>query len=138
MRAWMFLLIGAMASGAAEDGWTKVSKIKSGTEVRIVRDGARQPVVGKFDEAREDSLLLVVRNEQIAIPRAEIERVDARPTGSRVKTESKTTQTDPDTSRPPAGPPAAGARPSTSSSSGLSIGPKPDFEVVYRRPPKKK
>jgi hypothetical protein len=137
MRSIMFLMAGVALLSAADDPWTKVKNIKSGTEVRIVRDGVRQPIIAKFDEAREESLLVVLKNEQVAIPREEIERLDARPAGGRTKLESQTKTIEPDASRPPAGPPGAGARGGTSSSSNLAIG-KPDFETVYRRPPQKK
>ena len=133
----MFRLIVALLALAVDDPWAKVRKLKSGTEIRVVKQGGKAPVTGKFDEARDDMLVLVVRNEQTAIPRAEIFRIDARPSGGgRVTKESKSTTSDPDASKPPQGPPAAGARGSASSSGSLSIGSKPDFETVYRRPPK--
>jgi hypothetical protein len=131
------LLLFVMAAAtvlAADDPWTKVKNLKSGTELRVFRKGAAQSVLAKMDEADDERLLIVVKNEQAAIAKADIDRIDYRPSqsGNRVtsKTESKTT--DPDT-RP--APPGYGSRtPQTSSSTAVSIGSKPDFETIYRRP----
>lgn len=138
MRHALLILCSALTIFAAEpDPWTKVKDLKSGTEIRIVRKDAKAPVLAKFDEADADRLLCVVKNEQISIPKAEIDRLDARPTaGSRVKPNYTSKTEDPKFDKPPAGPPGM-ARPSTSSSSGLTIGGKPDFETIYRRSPGK-
>jgi hypothetical protein len=73
-----------------------------------------------------------VKNEQVAIPKTQIEHLDARPAQktSRVTPNSSAKTTDPDTSP---GPPGHGSRtPGTAYSAGLSVGSKPDFETVYR------
>ena len=132
------LLLLSMASlvCAADDPWAKVKELKTGTEVRIYKTNGKQPIVAKMDELGDDSLIVVVKNEQTAIPKDQIERVDARPAvkGSRVTKESRITT---DTPQPqPVGPQPTPGRPDvpgTSSSSGLSVGSKPDFETVYRR-----
>jgi hypothetical protein len=131
LKAALFLLAVTVAF-AADDPWDKVRKLKSGTEVRIVKQGAPQPVLGKFDEATEESLIVVVKNEQVAIPRDKIDRIDYRPPGgSRVTKETKTTQEAP--GEKPA-PPGVPQNPSgSSSSSSVTIGSKPDFETIYRR-----
>src|ERR1051326_3442129 len=120
---------------AASDTWTAVTKLKSGAEIRVLKKGSMRPVLGNFDEADNDRVVMVVKNEQIAIPRDQIDRLDARPqSGSRVKVESKTTTDDPQK----AGEPDAGMHShpvnGTSSSSGVSVVGKPDYETVYRRP----
>ena len=116
----LLLLLGAVLAFAAEDPWTKVRELKSGTELRIYKRGVKQPVAARMDELTNDNLIVVVKNEQVAISRDEIDRVDYRPaqTGSRVKTETKVTRNEPD------------PRPS----SGLAIHSKPGFETIYRRP----
>jgi hypothetical protein len=136
------LLISAVLACAADDPWAKVRELKSGTEVRIFRKAAKQPTIGKFDEATAENVVVVVKNEQVAIPKDEIDRLDARPSGgSRVKPESKVTSKgpgDPDATR--SGPPSAYPGSSTSTSTSLNIGGKPDFETIYRRtaaPPRK-
>jgi hypothetical protein len=133
----MRTLLLVLALAAAGDPWEKVRELKSGQELRIYRKGVPQPILAKMDELGEESLRIVVKDEQKAIPRAEILRIDARPAGknSRVKAESETTTTDP--ARDPGMPDVPGRlkTPGTSSSGGLSVTGKPDFETVYRKPP---
>jgi hypothetical protein len=136
-RIVLFLAFVIAAFAASDDPWNAVTKLKSGAEIRVLKKGSMQPVMGKFDEADADRLLMVVKNEQIAIPREDVLRLDARPAqaGGRVKVESKTTTNDPQRAKePPAGmhpEPVTG----TTTTSGLSFTGKPDFETVYRRPP---
>lgn len=122
-----------------EDPWQKVIDLKSGSEVRVIKKGAAaKPVLGVFDEANSERIVVVVKNEQIAIPKDEIDRLDARPKGgSRVTRESKSTTNMP-MDRPTAANPTDRMRPTppnstSSTSSGVTIGNKPDFETVYRR-----
>src|SRR5579864_286909 len=89
----LFFLLSASLVFAADDPWAKVKDLKTGTELRITKIGAKQPIMAKMDELTDENLLVIVKNEQTAIPRDRIERIDARPAGksSRVTTESKTT-----------------------------------------------
>ena len=129
----LIVLMAAITALAADDPWTKVKDVKSGTEVRVFKRNNPQPVMAKMDELTADNLVVVVKNEQVAIPRDQIDRIDARPsqvkTRVTAKTESKAT--DPDTS--PAPPGYHSRTPGTSTSTGVSVGSKPDFETVYRR-----
>jgi hypothetical protein len=139
MRRLFFLLLAtAVAAICADDPWTAVTKLKSGSEIRVIKKGSTQPVLGKFDEADADRLLLVVKNEQVSIARDLIDRLDARPaqTGPKVKVEGKTTTDDPQAAKePPVGMNGHPGGSTTSSSTGISLGGnKPDFETVYRRP----
>lgn len=122
----LLLLLTTMTLPGAEDLWTKVRQIKSGAELRIYKKGARQPVLAKMDEANDERLLVVVKNEQVAIDRNQIDRIDYRPpqSGGRLKTESKSTTESQDSKAP-----------SSSTSTAVSVQSKPDFETVYRRPP---
>lgn len=134
-----FLLLAALAAAALAanpDPWAAVVKLKSGTEIRVLKKGSMQPVLGKFDEADDDRLLLVVKNEQIAIPKDQIERLDARPSSDsrRVKVDSKTTTDDPQKAREPDIGMRSHPVEGTSTSSGVSVTGKPDYETVYRRP----
>jgi len=136
MRQTLFLLLAAATAAiSADDPWTAVTKLKSGAEIRVVKRGSMQPVLGKFDEADGDRLLLVVKNQQIAIPKDQVDRLDARPIApGRAKVEGKTTTEDPQAAREP--PVGMNAQPAvgTSTSSAVSFTGKPDFETVYRRP----
>jgi hypothetical protein len=126
------MILAAVPLLAAENPWAKVEALKSGQEVRVVKKDARQPLIGAFDELTPENLLMVVKKEQIAVPRDAIERIDARPTdkGSRMKTENKTSVTDPPQRR---GMPNESTTPQTNTSSGVSFGGKAEFETVYRR-----
>jgi hypothetical protein len=128
------LILTAAVLFSADDPWKKVRELKSGTEMRIYKTSAKQPITANMDELKDESLVVVVKNEQVAISRDEIDRIDARPpqTGSRVTKETKATinthESQPATpgSRNPSGP-------SSSQSSSLSIGSKPGFETIFRR-----
>lgn len=122
----------------ADDPWQKVIALEAGAEIRVIRkDALNKPLVGSFAEADAERLILVVKNEQTAIAREKIQVVEARPKGgSRVTRTSQTTQNMP-LDRPPAANPAERMRPTppgstSSTSSGISVGGKPGFEVVYR------
>jgi len=130
----LLLAIAGVAAFAAEDPWAKVKEVKTGTEIRVFKKNTPQPVVAKMDELTDDNLVIVVKNEQVAIPRDQIERIDARPSQpkSRVTTKTESKTTDPDTS--PAPPGYHGNTPGTSTSTSVGIGSKPDFETIYRRP----
>lgn len=129
----LLFLFTALLAFAADNPWAKVKDLKTGTELRIYKVGGKQPILAKMDELTDESLVVVIKNEQTAIPREAIDRIDYRPpqTGSRITKESKTTTELPE----PVGPrPTPGASvPGNSSSSNVSVGSKPDFETIYRR-----
>lgn len=138
LRCLTLLVIGA-AAFAAEDPWAKVKELKSGTEIRIYKKGADSPLTAKLDEARDENLTVVLKNEQVTIERDSIDRLDYRPVkpGGRVTAETKTKTEAPD-AKPAAGMSHGAPVPGSSSSTSVSFGGKPDFEVLYRRPPLKK
>src|SRR5437764_15155180 len=126
MRSLLLVWLASIAVFAADDPWNKVKDVKSGTEVRVYKKNMPQPVLAKMDELTADNLVVVVKNEQVAIPRDQIERIDARPAQgkNRLTTKTETKTTDPDTT--PAPPGYHSRTPNTSTSSGLNIGSKPD------------
>ena len=137
MRRLLFLLLAAASAAVgADDPWIAVTKLGSGSEIRVIKRGSPQPVIGKFDEANDERVVLVVKNQQMAIPKDQIDRLDARPTGgSRAKMETKTTVEDPQAAKePPVGMDGHPGASNTSSSTSVSFGQKPDFQTVYRRP----
>jgi hypothetical protein len=121
---------------AAEDGWGKVKALASGTELRIARTGSRTPLLAKMDEANDERIVVATKTEQIAIARTQVEKLEFRPkpTSSRVSRETKSDNTPltTDATRPTPGP-ARTPGPAGSASSSVSIGGKPDFEVLYVR-----
>jgi hypothetical protein len=134
MSKLLFLLLAAFTAFAADDPWAKVRDLKGGTELRIYKKGTPQPVLAKSDDVTDDNLIVVIKNEQVAIPKDQIDRIDYRPTkpGGRITSETKSKPTDPDTTP---GPPGHGSTvPGNTTSTNVSIGSKPDFELIYKRP----
>src|ERR1700741_1187304 len=127
LRCCLALLLAGAAAFAADDPWTKVKELKSGTEIRIVKKGGGAPLVGKLDEARDESLTLVLKNEQVTVEKDAIERLDYRPLkpSSRMTTENKRKTEAPDPT-PPKGMAHGPAVPGASSSTSVSFGGKPD------------
>jgi hypothetical protein len=132
----LLLTLAALTMAAADNPWDKVCALKTGTELRIYKKGARQPVLGTMDEANDERLILVVKKEEIAIPKEDIDRVDYRAAKSsgRVTKETRTTESD-STQTTPVGPVPKGTQtgPSTSTTTTIGSGSKPDFETIYRR-----
>jgi hypothetical protein len=128
----------SMALYAAENPWNKVKDLKTGVELRIYKTGAKQPILAMMDEATDERLVIVVKKEQMAIDKDQIDRIDYRPakSGGRVTQETRTTNDPPGQVAGPA-PRGGGSSggPSSSSSSSMNIGSKPDFETIYRRAP---
>jgi len=117
------MLAGLVAFGA-DDDWTKVRALKTGAELRVFKKGAAQPVLAQMDELTDENLVVIVKKTQMAIPKDQVDRVDARAVGGGAKKETTTKQSV-----------DADGKETTSTSTGYSFGGKPDFETVYRRPP---
>ena len=70
MRTCLHLIAAVATVFAADDSWTKVKDLKSGTELRIVRDGAKQPLLAQMDHATDESLFIATKKEQLVVQRA--------------------------------------------------------------------
>ena len=130
----LVLLLAATAAFAADKPWDKVRALKTGAELRIFKREARQPLLATMDEANEERIVVVVKNEQIAIAKEDIDRIDYR----QQRTSSKMTKTTTSTmeeSRDKVAAPGSHPGPTSSASTSYGIQPKPDFETIYRRPP---
>ena len=135
MRTVLLLALGTVAAMAADNSWDKVRELKTGVELRILKKGTRQPVLGTMDEANDERVILVVKNEEIAIQKDDIDRLDYRPaTKSSARKETHTTESNPSQAAS-AGPQPKGSSPgaSTSTTTSFGSGSKPDFETIYRR-----
>ena len=132
MRFAILTLAVSLVAVAADDAWLKVQKADTGSELRIFRKGDSKPVIATLDNATDDSLIVVVKNKEIAIPKDQIDRVDARPakSGSRATKTTTETTTDP---QPSAKPQENKLGPSASSGTNYSFGSRPDFVTIYRR-----
>jgi len=108
-----------------------VDQLKGGTELRVFKTGSTQPVLASFADLNDDNLIVVIKNTETAIPKSDIDRIEARTKGTgRVKSESTATEKPPDqTSLNP----RENSGPSTESSTSLTFGSKGDFQTVYRR-----
>lgn len=135
MRKTILLILTALLAWGAGDDWANVRAIRSGIEIRVYKKGAAQPVVAKMDEASDENLLIVVKNGQVAIPRDQIDRVDARLAGGPRTTRESRTTVDPPNGKAAAPPSQVKGPdgPATSTSTSVSVGSKADFETVYRR-----
>ncbi|MGO9230545.1 MAG: hypothetical protein ACLQKA_15245 [Bryobacteraceae bacterium] len=135
MRGIAIVLLAAVTAFAADDPWTKVRDLKSGTELRIFKRGGLHPIIAKMEEANPDALIIVVKNEELAIPRDQIDRIDFRPVkASRVTRESRESAEGPDAK---AAAEATNNVPgeTVSTTTSYVIGGQPDYQTIYRRPP---
>src|SRR5690242_10376192 len=120
------LIAGAALAFAADDAWKKVKELKTGAELQVYKRGSSKPLTVKMDELTDENLVVIEKKGQIAIPREEIERIDARPSGrTRTTTDTVTAEknaaTDPRSNIPgPNQPPGAMHAPTTTASSGVS------------------
>lgn len=129
MRLFLVLLLACAAGLGAADDWAKVKALKSGAELRVYKKGATTPISAQMGDITEDNLIVLIKKTETAIPRDQIDRIDARPASRGVTKET--------TEKDAIGP---DGKETSSSSTGYSFGGKPDFETVYRRapsPPKK-
>ena len=137
LRAFLLLCAAALAF-AADDPWAKVKELKTGAELHVFKRGATQFLTVKMDELTEENLVVISKNTQLAIPRDQIDRIDARPNGrARTMTNTQTAEqnaaTDPRSTIPgPNQPPGALHAQTTTTSSGVTW-TKQDFETIYRR-----
>jgi|SRR6185312_6382568 len=126
------LILLAWTLPGADDPWLQVQQLKSRQELRIFRKGVSTPLNATYADANDERMVVVVKYKEMAIPRDDIDRIDARPAGKNRATRETTEKTvDPDyRPRPPHGDDVPG----TSVGSNISYGRKPAFETIYRRP----
>ncbi len=127
-------LILCLSIQAADDPWAKVKTLASGGDVRIVKKGTGQPVIAQLDEATDESIVVIIKNQQVAIPKQDILRIDYRAPikGSRMVKETRTKTNEAPTGTKPIPGPGAPNGPSSSTSTSISTASKGDFETVYR------
>ena len=135
MRGLLLLLLAGVVAFGADDEWAKVKALKTGAEIRVFKKGSTQPILAQMDELTDDNLIVIVKKTQTAIPKDQIDRIDARPGGgSRVTKETTTKETFPDSKAAAEAGPGTTPGPTTTTTTSVNMGSKPDFETVYRRP----
>lgn len=133
MRSVRFLIAVFVTLAAdTKDPWEKVRALKTGADIRIIKAGAAAPVMAKFAELTEDNLVVILKNEQIAMPRDKIARIESRPQKGHVRTETKIS---PPSESSKGAKSVPGAAPSSTYSTGVAISDKTDFETIYQRTP---
>jgi hypothetical protein len=124
MRGLLLLLLAGLVAFGAGDDWAKVKALKTGSEIHVFKKGSAQPITAQMDELTDENLVVIVKKTQTAIPKDQIDRIDARPvTGGRVTKQTTTTDSV-----------GSDGAPQSSESTNYSVGGKPGFETVYRRP----
>src|SRR5215216_922076 len=113
----------AVVGFPADDPWTKVNDLKSGTEIRIYKRGGTAPLVGKVDEVFDDRIAVVLKNEQVSIDKDLIDRLDARPSQAlrKLTSETRAKIENPD-AKPPAGMNHGAPVPGNSTSTTIGLG----------------
>jgi hypothetical protein len=123
MRGLFLLLLAGLVAFGADDDWSKVKALKTGSELKIYKKGSSQPVAATMDELTGENLVVVIKKTQTAIPKDQIDRIDARPGGGAKWTKETTTKD------------SIGSDGSAtqSTSTGYSTSGRPNFETVFRR-----
>jgi len=103
------------------DEWQKVKDLKTGSDLRIYKKGAVKRIEAKSGSVTESSVVVVMKNEEVAIQKADIVRVDFRPPATKpTKSETRTKGVD------------ASGNPTDSLSGGLSWG-RDGWQTVFKR-----
>jgi hypothetical protein len=123
-------------ASTGQDPWIKVRDMSSGNELRVFTKDSKQPMVVKFERATDEALVVIRKDQEVSIDRVDIDRIDARPGNTpRFTRESKNTNS----AQPIPGSPkerAMSGPAGVSTQTSIGITSKPEFETVYRRPPK--
>lgn len=129
----LLLLVPVFMALGADDPWAKVSELKRGTQVWVYKTGAKQALAGTLDETREQSLVVILKNQQVAIPKDEIDRVAIRPTKTRVTAESRTKTSDPTAKERDLDPEQGPGKPTQTTAGGIRLHPGSALQTIYQR-----
>ncbi|MFB3779739.1 MAG: hypothetical protein ACE141_19120 [Bryobacteraceae bacterium] len=131
MRRIFLLFLAGAAAFAAGDAWTKVRELERGTELRIYRAKAKEPLRAKFDRAGDESLIVITKNGQESIPKEEITRLDRR----RAPAEPLVKETSVERKIPPRGAETySNTIPGRTTSVKTRLGVPAGFETIYPAP----
>ena len=68
-----------LSAAKGADPWENVRNLKTGSDLRIYKAGGAVPVLAKSADVTERKLIVIIKNTETAINKAEIERVDYQP-----------------------------------------------------------
>ena len=80
---------------SAADPWEKVRNLKTGSDLKIYKTGVAEPIVAKSVDVTERKLIVIIKNAETAMNKADIERIDYQPPPSKPTT-TKTYSADSD------------------------------------------
>jgi len=69
----------ALAADNEADPWEKVKNLKTGSDLRIYKTGVTEPIKAKSVDVTERKLMVIIKNAETAINKAEIDHVDYQP-----------------------------------------------------------
>lgn len=61
------ILLAALAALRAGGPWARVRQLKTGSELRLYRNGAVEPALARFGDVGGDALPVIVKNARTAI-----------------------------------------------------------------------
>jgi hypothetical protein len=139
-RFLLLLAAAAVVCSGADDPWAKVKELKSGSELKIWKKGASQPIAAVYDDLGEEKLLVVVKNEQVAVAKDGIDRIDARPSTKKdkpkVESSVKREINQPSSVAAPPRDQKSRSMPGDTTSASTNVSwDKPGYETVYQRVP---
>ena len=141
MRTIVLFSLTLLAAFAADAAWKKLGDWRTGMELKIYERGSSHPRQARFNDTTADSLLVIVKNEQVSIPRDRIDRIDYRPlkkVGPKTNTQTKVDDAAAPPSSGPQGPSVpihtGSGLPGSSSTTTISTD-SGEFQTIYRRPP---
>ena len=137
VRTFLFLIAAVAAASGDEDPWMRVRKLESGSDVRVYKSGKKKPVEGKFERASEESVVLLLKDAQVSIPKEQVERVDWRPVREGSGVAMETTRNVGTKEESITGRSKGSTLPARSTATGIKIRPWVGYEPVYRRGPNK-
>lgn len=129
------LSVFAGPADSPKEDWRTVMAIPSGMELRIFKTDGTPPIVALMDEANDERIVIVIKNEQQAVYRSEIERVESRAKeAGRTTRQTWVSKNQGDKNAPTPYTSKNTPGPATTVSNKVTFGSKTPYALVYQRP----
>jgi hypothetical protein len=92
MRTLFLILLAALVVLGPGDEWVKVKALKMGAELRVYKKGSTQALSALMVEITDENLIVMIKKTETAIPKDQIDRIDARSSGGSRATKETTTK----------------------------------------------